>query len=121
MTDPNAEPPASRAGATSPDLSAADVRKIARLARIRLAEHEAEEEQVVERLLGELRDVLGHIDRLRSLDVTGVEPLSRPHGGVNRLDPDEPGPVLDPEIVRSAAPVAEGPFIAVPKVLADDS
>lgn len=117
MTDAEGESPTSPAA----DLAAADVRKVARLARIRLAEGDAEEQRVVERLLDELRDVLGHIDRLRSLEVEGVEPLTRPHGGVNRLDEDEPGPVLDPSTLRDAAPLAEGPFIAVPKVLADGS
>ena len=113
--------PASDAANTAVELSSADVRKLARLARIRLAEGAVEEEQVVARLGGELRDVLGHIDRLQSLDVEGVEPMTRPHGGVNRLDPDEPGPTLDQETLRAAAPASEGPFIAVPKVLADGS
>ncbi|MHC4833915.1 MAG: Asp-tRNA(Asn)/Glu-tRNA(Gln) amidotransferase subunit GatC [Planctomycetota bacterium] len=103
------------------DLTAADVRKIARLARLRLAEDEHAEQAAVEALLGELRSVLGHINRLRSLDLDGVEPMTRPHGSVNRLDADEPGPVLDPATLLAAAPLAEGPFIAVPKVLADDS
>jgi len=121
MTPTDAARPPGDAPSPTAELAAADVRKIARLARIRLAETPDAEAAVVETLLGELRDVLGHIDRLRSLDVDGVEPLTRPHGGVNRLDPDEPGPVLDPEILRDAAPLAEGSFIAVPKVLADDS
>ena len=102
-------------------LAAEDVRRIARLARIRLAEDAESEREVVEALLGELRAVLGHIDRLRALDLENVEPMTRPHGGLNRLEADEPGPVLDPATLLAAAPLAECPFIAVPKVLADGS
>jgi Asp-tRNA(Asn)/Glu-tRNA(Gln) amidotransferase C subunit len=40
---------------------------------------------------------------------------------VNRLDPDEPGPVLTLDEVLMNAPAREGDFIAVPKVLGGDS
>lgn len=122
MIDPDTNP-ASGPSSSRDDsgFSANDVRKLARLARIRLDEEPDREQRVVDELLRELREVLGHIDRLQSLDVDGVEPMTRPGGSLNRLDPDTPGPVLDAETLLEAAPLVEGPFIAVPKVLADGS
>lgn len=98
-------------------LAAADVRKVARLARLGIGLDPA----VVERLRGELVAVLGHIDRLREIDCEGVEPMTRPFDASNRLDADDPGPTIPVSTILAAAPASEGPFIAVPKVLADAS
>ena len=122
MIDPDTTPGSGPSSSQDDSgLSATDVRKLARLARIRLAEDPDQEPWVVDGLLHDLRGVLGHIDRLQTLDVDGVEPMTRPEGSLNRLDPDTPGPVLDAETLLAAAPLVEGPFIAVPKVLADGS
>lgn len=115
QTDPSS--PDSAEAAAAPPLSAADVRKVARLARLAIGDEASE----IERLRGELVAVLDHIGRIRGIDCEGVEPMTRPFDASNRLDEDEPGPTIPAEIVTAAAPVAEGPFIAVPKVLADAS
>lgn len=71
----------------------------------------------------DLAAVLSHIDRLRGVDCTGVEPMNQPLAasarGGNRLDADEPGETLAVEAILAGAPVREGSFIAVPKVLTD--
>ena len=45
--------------------------------------------------------------------------MPRPQDVVNRLAEDEPGPLLDREVLLRMAPRTEGPFIAVPKVLGE--
>ncbi|HZS94304.1 MAG TPA: Asp-tRNA(Asn)/Glu-tRNA(Gln) amidotransferase subunit GatC [Chloroflexota bacterium] len=62
------------------------VEHIARLAYIGLGTEE------IERLATELSGVLEHIDRLRRVDTTGVEPTSGAVPNVNVLRPDQPGP-----------------------------
>jgi aspartyl-tRNA(Asn)/glutamyl-tRNA(Gln) amidotransferase subunit C len=109
--------PSGEEAGDAPALSAADVRKVARLARLAIGQEAAE----IERLRGELVAVLGHIGRIRGVDCEGVEPMTRPFDASNRLDEDVPGPTIPVEIVTAAAPASEGPYIAVPKVLADAS
>ncbi len=65
--------------------------------------------------------VLGHIGKLFSVDVSAVEPLHQVLPQGNRLDEDREGPTLPRESLLAIAPLSEGPFIAVPKVLADAS
>ena len=110
-------PSSDAAAPAPPELSAADVRKVARLARLSIGG----DEQAIERHRRELVSVLEHIGRISAIDVTGVEPQHRPLDASNRLDPDEPGPTIPREQILAAAPLAAAPFIAVPKVLADGS
>ncbi len=67
----------------------------------------------------ELSAIVAHMSRLEELDLEGVEPLSHPPPIRNRLDPDEPSPSLPVEEALRNAPAVEGPFIAVPKVIAE--
>jgi aspartyl/glutamyl-tRNA(Asn/Gln) amidotransferase C subunit len=59
------------------------------------------------------------MDRLRGIDLSGVEPLTSVGGGVNRLDDDVPGPVLTNEALLKMAPDTMAPFVKVPKVIDD--
>ncbi len=94
-----------------PTLSAADVRKVARLARLEPSDAEVEAYRI------QLSAVLGYVERLRALDLAGVAPLVHVGESVNRLDPDEPGPTLDPQVLMRMVPDAWPPFIRVPKVI----
>jgi aspartyl-tRNA(Asn)/glutamyl-tRNA(Gln) amidotransferase subunit C len=86
-------------------LTAAQVAHVARLAKLEVAP------EAVERYRGQLAAVLAHIARIDALDVAGVEPMAHPFESHNRLDDDVP-----------EAPLAvEGRFLAVPKVLAEES
>ena len=100
-----------------PPLTSADVRKVSRLARLGIGEDTSE----IERLRGELVSLLSHIGRIRGIECEGVEPMTRPFDASNRLDDDVPGPTIPTGTIVAAAPSSEGPFIAVPKVLADAS
>ncbi len=63
-------------------LQPEDVRRIAHLARLAITDEEAD------RTLAQLNDILGMIDRLQAVDTSGVEPMSHPLGGAQRLRED---------------------------------
>ena len=100
-------------------LSAAEVRKVARLARLELTDEQ------IERYRAQLGAVLGYFERLRELDLEGVEPMSHVIGAgeeeeaMNRLDLDEARATLPNEALMRMAPDKMPPFIRVPKVLGD--
>jgi aspartyl-tRNA(Asn)/glutamyl-tRNA(Gln) amidotransferase subunit C len=71
---------------------------VARLARLQLTDGE------VERMAGELSSILGHIERISELDLTGVEPTSHVVEVANALRRDEPRPSLDREVALASAP-----------------
>jgi aspartyl-tRNA(Asn)/glutamyl-tRNA(Gln) amidotransferase subunit C len=92
-------------------LSHDQVRRIARLARIDIV---AEEFGTV---LERLNRVLGFIDRMRSVDTTGIEPMSHPLELVQRLRADEVTQADRHQLYQSVAPaVAQGLYL-VPKVI----
>lgn len=94
-------------------ISGDQVRHVAALARLRLSEEQ------VEHLRGQLGAILGYVDRLREVDVEGVEPMVGPDGAVNRLARDEPAEPMDPGVLRAMAPQTHGAFVRVPKVLGE--
>ena len=63
-----------------------DVEHVARLARLALTDDE------VERMRQQLDAILAYIDKLRELDVEGVEPTSHAVPLVNVMRDDEAGP-----------------------------
>ncbi len=79
-------------------LERAQVVHVARLARLELTEVE------VERMAAELSKVLGHIEKIRELDLEGVQPTSHVVDVVNALRADEPQPSLAPEVALRSAP-----------------
>jgi aspartyl-tRNA(Asn)/glutamyl-tRNA(Gln) amidotransferase subunit C len=92
-------------------LDPATIRRIASLARIRVEDHE------VEKLCHELNGILGWIEQLNEVDVSGVAPLN---GAVNMVMAMRADVVTDggyPEKVLANAPERIGDFYAVPKVV----
>jgi aspartyl-tRNA(Asn)/glutamyl-tRNA(Gln) amidotransferase subunit C len=92
-------------------VSRGDVRRIARLARIRVTDAEAAS------LARDLAAVLGYVELLDSLDTSGIEATSTVIPLATPLRADEPAVPLAPEVVVMNAPAAEGSAFAVPKVL----
>jgi aspartyl-tRNA(Asn)/glutamyl-tRNA(Gln) amidotransferase subunit C len=92
-------------------IDKATVVKVARLARIAVSDDEAEA------LRGELNAILGFVEQLNEVDVTGVEPMTAVvHMPMKkRADIVTEGDQV--EKVLANAPVREGPFFAVPKVV----
>jgi len=92
-------------------VDAATVRHIARLARIAVSDAE------VEALAPELSNILGWVEQLGEVDVTGVEPMTAVIANKLRLRDDrvtDGGKRVD---VLANAPNAEHGFFAVPKVI----
>ena len=92
-------------------VDTATVRRIARLARIAVTDGEAEA------LVPELNNILGWIEQLREVDVSGVEPMTAVIPNRLRLRDDVVTDGGIREDVLANAPVAEHGFFAVPKVI----
>lgn len=82
----------------SPMLDRAQVLHVARLARLELDDDE------VERMAGELSKVLDHVERIRELDLDGVDPTSHVVDVGSVLRPDVPVPSLPRDVVLAQAP-----------------
>ena len=96
-------------------LSREQVEHVARLARLALNEEE------LDRMAGELSKVLDHIEKIRELDLDGVEPTSHVVDVVNALRPDEPEPSFSREVALAAAPEPVAGGFGVPSPGADPS
>jgi aspartyl-tRNA(Asn)/glutamyl-tRNA(Gln) amidotransferase subunit C len=94
-------------------IDRAQVRHVARLARLALSPEEEE------RFAAQLGHVLEYIERLQAVDVSGVEPLSfagdAAAGSVMRED--EPRPCLPREEVLAQAPQQNGKSFLVPRII----
>ena len=92
-------------------VDAATVRHIAKLARIAVSDEE------VAALEPELNNILGWIEQLQEVDVTGVQPMTAviPNELRMRQDVINDGGIRDD--VLANAPNAEHGFFAVPKVI----
>src|SRR3954451_1921135 len=90
------------------------VRHVARLARLALSP--AEEEKTAR----ELGHVLDYIERLKAVDVSGVEPLSFAGDASEAKDSmrtDEVKPGLEREVVLAEAPEQDGRAFVVPRII----
>lgn len=92
-------------------VDASTVRRIARLARIAVAEDE------VAHLQGELNAILAFVEQLSEVDVEGVEPMTSvtPMRMPQREDIVTDGEIRD-KILKNA-PAEQGGFFLVPKVV----
>lgn len=79
-------------------LDRAQVLHVARLARLELSEDD------VERMAAELSKVLEHVERVRELDLEGVEPTSHAVDVAGVMRPDEPVRCLPNEAALAQAP-----------------
>ena len=89
----------------------ATVRHIAKLARIAVTDGE------VDALVPELNNILGWVEQLQEVDVSGVQPMTAVIANRQRLRADEVTDRGIRERVLANAPVAEHGFFAVPKVI----
>jgi aspartyl-tRNA(Asn)/glutamyl-tRNA(Gln) amidotransferase subunit C len=96
---------------SSEKLDETQVRHVAKLGRLKLTDAD------VARYSTQLTAILGYVAQLKSVDVTGVEPMSHPLPLKNVLREDVVTPSLPVETVLANAPAKDGPYFAVPKVL----
>jgi aspartyl-tRNA(Asn)/glutamyl-tRNA(Gln) amidotransferase subunit C len=87
------------------------VRRIAHLARIAVTDAE------VEHLRGELNAILAFVEQLAEVDVEGVEPMTSVTPMAMKKRPDVVNDGGDADAVLRNAPLREGNYFAVPKVV----
>jgi aspartyl-tRNA(Asn)/glutamyl-tRNA(Gln) amidotransferase subunit C len=92
-------------------LTAADVAKVALLARLRVNPIE------LETLTDQLNSIVDYVAQLQELDTTGVEPLAHGIEMHNVFRDDVRGPSLDREKVLANAPERNQVGFLVPAVL----
>lgn len=92
-------------------VDAATVKRIGRLARIRIEENEVAAYQ------DELNAILVFVDQLAEIDVTGVEPMTSVMPMTLRLREDKVTDGGYADLIVSNAPLSEDNFFMVPKVI----
>jgi aspartyl-tRNA(Asn)/glutamyl-tRNA(Gln) amidotransferase subunit C len=88
-----------------------EVHRVARLARLSLGDAE------VQRLTGELDQILGYVAALEELDTHGIDPTAHAIPLATPLRADEPEPGMAPELAVANAPEALESAFVVPKVI----
>jgi len=94
-------------------ISADDVRKVAKLARLDLPE------DTINTYTGQLERILDYVDHLQAVDTTGVPPTTRAVEVVNVTRDDAVVTTDVREELLDQAPLREGDFFRVPKILAE--
>jgi aspartyl-tRNA(Asn)/glutamyl-tRNA(Gln) amidotransferase subunit C len=92
-------------------LSLEEVRRIARLARLEVAENE------VAALQQQLNGIFAMIEQMRAVDTTGVVPMSHPQAVMQRLREDRVTETDQHALFQSLAPQVEDGLYLVPKVI----
>ena len=92
-------------------VDAGTVKRIAHLSRIRI------EEADVPALESELNTILGFVEQLNEIDVSGVEPMTSVTPMALRLREDKVTTGGHADKVVSNAPLSEDNFFMVPKVV----
>ena len=105
MTPPNSLPTVDRQA----------LNKIAHLARLDFEETEKD------KMLSDLNQILGWVEKLKELDTEGVEPLCFMSNEMNNMRDDKAGNMLEKSDALKLAPKADNDHILVPKVLDKNS
>jgi aspartyl-tRNA(Asn)/glutamyl-tRNA(Gln) amidotransferase subunit C len=92
-------------------VDAATVKRVARLARIAVSEAE------VDVLRGELNAILGFVEQLNEVDVSGVEPMTAVVAMKMKEREDVVTTGGNAEKIVANAPAREANFFVVPKVV----
>lgn len=85
-----------------------DVVHVARLARLELTEAE------IERMMSDLRSIIGYVEKLGELDTEGVVPTAHVAVEAAPLRADEVAPCFEPDVALREAPRQSGGGFAVP-------
>ena len=96
-------------------LDASDIARIASLARLQLAPDESE------RMLSQINGFFDLVERMRSVDTAGIEPLAHPVAAIEditlRLRDDVVSEPNNREANQKSAPAVEAGLFLVPKVI----
>ena len=96
-------------------LTLDDVRKVAKLARLELADAD------LAHLQPQLSAILDYVDQLQQLNTEGIEPLAHPLPIANAFRDDVPTPSLSVDDALANAPNRIGDYFGVPAVFNTDS
>jgi aspartyl-tRNA(Asn)/glutamyl-tRNA(Gln) amidotransferase subunit C len=96
-------------------ITAADVAKVARLARLDLTDDQ------IAVTTDQLAGMLDHFADIDALDLTDVEPMTQPYPLQNVLREDVPAPTLDRDEVLAAAPSAVDGRFRVPPIVGGEA
>lgn len=96
---------------SSQKISSDEVRRVARLARLALADADAE------KMREQLDSILGYVAQLDALDVSAVEPTLHAVPMASPLRADEVQPSLSRTEVLAAAPASDAGGFSVPRVM----
>ena len=92
-------------------ISSSDVRKVANLARLELAEDQ------IETYTAQLEEILSYVDQLQAIDTQNILPTTRAVEVVNAMRDDVVEVKCSREDILNQAPHREGDFFRVPKIL----
>ena len=87
------------------------VRKVSKLAKIRI--NEQEEKKLIE----ELNNILGWVDELKKVDTEKIEPMLSVFNESMIMRKDEVSSEISDELVLKNAPESKSGFFVVPKVV----
>ena len=96
-------------------LTKDDIARIANLARLELSDSESE------RMLSQMNNFFGIVEKMQAVDTTGVTPLSHPVAAIEeialRLRDDVVSEPNNREANQRSAPAVEKGYFLVPKVI----
>ena len=96
-------------------LTKQDIARIANLARLELSDSESE------RMLSQMNNFFGIVEKMQAVDTTGVTPLSHPVAAIEeialRLRDDVVSEPNNREANQRSAPAVEKGYFLVPKVI----
>lgn len=92
-------------------LSKTDVKKIARLARLHIDDHE------IDNYAQTLSRILDLVEQMNSVDTDNVQPMSHPRDATLRLRSDAVEETNHREEFQAIAPATENGLYLVPKVI----
>ena len=92
-------------------ISSSDVRKVANLARLELAEDQ------IETYTAQLEQILSYVDQLQAIDTQDIPPTTRAVEVVNAMRDDLVEVNSSREDILNQAPHREGDFFRVPRIL----
>ncbi len=96
-------------------LSEAEVRHVARLARLDLSDDDVAE------LAPQLSEILEYAQQVGEVAADDVEPMIHPFPVMNVVRADFPAPSLPRDLVLDGAPDARDDRFAVPRIVAEDA
>lgn len=93
------------------DLTRDDILKLAKLSKLDLTEEQ------VERFQAELQAIVGYVEQLQNVDVSGLKPTNQVTGLVNVTREDEIKDYASPEALLKNAPAQENGQIKVKRMI----